>query len=176
MRRITVLGIVLLLVSLSLAVAGNDNPRMTSVQVTINCGVHKDGKLTDEKTYQLVALANGSDTRLHSGWRVPIATTTFDTNVESNGGLVPVTSYTYQNVGFEARLRAHILDHNQVRLAGSIEDSHEVRIPGRDSPKIRTLSSAFDAIIAEGKPLETLSMAGPDGESLTVEIEVEILN
>jgi hypothetical protein len=39
---------------------------------------------------------------LHFGSKVPIATTTFNfTQTDSNGTAIPVTSYTYQNLGFE---------------------------------------------------------------------------
>lgn len=109
------------LVSNGPSLAAEDEPvsRGPNVLITIEVAY---GERTPAQTYQLIA---GDREKAHAtvGRKVPIAATTFSSKAISDGAIVPITSYTYQNVGFQATFQPKVLDDGRVELEGTIESS-----------------------------------------------------
>ena len=167
-RRIfAILPLCLLIVVVSLPVhAGNtegqaaDHPEPLQVELTIRVGSMEDGKREPRREYDVIAI-NGQQSEFVSGGRVPIPTTSFNT---SNGNeAVPMTAFTYQNVGFSAQLQVWV-DGDAIRLDANIEDSHLSEQPAvQERPIIATHQQRVHAILEDGVPLQLTRAQGCDG-------------
>ena len=168
----------LVLLATQLAVA-HDEPEQPgpNVRVTVTIGeVDGDGRST-EKSYQLIVHPGNRGTELLTGWRVPIPTTTIPKPSGENGD-GPITSFTYQNVGMTAQVRAWMVDEKRVRIGGSIEVSAvSLGVPGKphDAPRIGTFSQQFQAVFTDGKPLRVAAVPDPDGGSRYIELQADLL-
>lgn len=142
----------------------------SNVLVTITV---TEGSGSPEKSYQFIARDRTGAAELLTGWRVPVPT--------AESGSPAVTSYTYQNVGLTARIKAQVLPDSHVALRGGIEISKvsEPTTKPRSSvtpPIIGTFQQEFDVVLREGDPLDLAVVSTPDGGELTVRLRADCLN
>jgi hypothetical protein len=103
---------------------------------------------------------------------VPIPTTTFNTSNSSGGAIVPVTSFTYQTVGFQAQmeLAAETTEDGRMLLRGQIEDSRLARMATNvNQPEVATVQQKVDVYVRPGTPVVVHRSVSHDS---SVEIEV----
>jgi len=159
------------------AAAGDDEGGTVSSNVLITITVD-EGKGNPERTYRLVLRGDNSDSRLMTGWRVPIPSTTHrgqDDNMEA----ATSTSYTYQNVGLTAELRARVLSDKQVVLRGDIEVSaakESTGIRAGAAPTIGTFNQRFNVLLDDGEPLELAQVANPEGGAVSIRVEASLMH
>ena len=139
--------------------------------ITLHTGKIVDGQKAAPKTYRLAA----SDTaRVVVGRRVPFLTSTF--RAQESGSVVPLSSYTYQNVGFSAEFRLREVQDGQIHLTGAIEDSSLVQRDPDDPaspPIIETVNHQLSVVLTVGEPLESIVIENPDGESFYMDIGID---
>ena len=126
-----------------------------------------DGKTT-ERSVRLLAL-DGRPARLLTGWRYPIPTTSFDTaNTTGTGEIVPVTSYSYQDVGVAVRLTGWTVPEDRIRVEGRVEVSAVKEAAsepaGSTLPKVGTFTHEFAVILEDGVE-QVLAEAPRPGEA-----------
>lgn len=97
-----------------------------------------------------VRITEGEKANLTIGDRVPIPLTTFNTqNVGGQGGIVPITSFQYQDVGIKMELEPRVHHNQEITLKVKIEVSNISRFieaaAGQSQPVIGTRS--FDSVI-----------------------------
>jgi len=68
-------------------------------------------------------VSEGEQAELLIGDRVPIPTTSFNTSQTVGGNIVPITSFTYQNVGITIKLEPRVHHNKEVTLKVQIEVS-----------------------------------------------------
>ncbi|MEM7248954.1 MAG: hypothetical protein AAF533_26745 [Acidobacteriota bacterium] len=68
-------------------------------------------------------VTDGEKVNLHIGDQVPIPNTTFNTSTTSGGNVVPVTSFTYQNVGIQITLEPRVHHNREITLKMQAEIS-----------------------------------------------------
>lgn len=68
-------------------------------------------------------VSEGEKAEIHIGDRVPIPTTTFSTSQTIGGNIVPVTSFTYQNVGIELSIEPRVHHNKEITLKVSVKVS-----------------------------------------------------
>lgn len=69
-------------------------------------------------------VAEGESAKIHIGDKVPIPTTTFNfTQQDQSGNVIPVTSYTYQNVGIQIEVTPRVHHNREVSLELKVEVS-----------------------------------------------------
>ena len=95
-------------------------------------------------------ITEGEKASLTIGDRVPIPLTTFNTqNVGGQGGIVPITSFQYQDVGIRMELEPRVHHNQEITLKVKIEVSNISRFveaaAGQSQPIIGTRS--FDSVI-----------------------------
>ena len=123
----------------------------TNVLVTLDVGSVENGKDVVLKTYEMVLNANGLAVEMATGARIPIPTTTFDTSNAAAGNVVPVTSFTYQQVGFSANINVGFNEDGSIELRGRIEDSSLTETPAADGrPFIQSMEQSFSLTLLDG--------------------------
>ena len=178
-RRTPVLLCVLALAALPLAAEmnvpdrdKNEDSHALNVLVTIRVGA-PDAPV---KSYQLVADGGGQAAKLMDGQRVPIPTTTFQTSSPPDV-IVPMTSYTYQNVGFEAEVRAWVQEDGRIKIVAEIEDSRLADEPAAGGrPVIQTRHQRVHGTLIEGEPLRMTRVEEEGAGVRYLEILAEVLN
>ena len=68
-------------------------------------------------------VAEGEEASILIGDRVPIPTTTFNTSNTIGGSIVPITSFTYQNVGITVRVKPRVHHNKEITLEVEVEIS-----------------------------------------------------
>ncbi len=68
-------------------------------------------------------VSEGEEASILIGDRVPIPTTTFNTSNTVGGNIVPITSFTYQNVGITVRVKPRVHHNREVTLQVEVEIS-----------------------------------------------------
>jgi len=68
-------------------------------------------------------VAEGEEASILIGDRVPIPTTTFNTSNTIGSSVVPITSFTYQNVGITVRVKPRVHHNKEVTLEVEVEIS-----------------------------------------------------
>lgn len=93
-------------------------------------------------------VTEGEKAEILIGDRVPIPTTSFNTSQTVGGNIVPITSFTYQNVGITVKLEPRVHHNKEVTLkvevevsalAGSVEGSGGVSQPIIGTRQISTV-------------------------------------
>ena len=106
-------------------------------------------------------VAEGEEASILIGDRVPIPTTTFNTSNTIGSSIVPITSFTYQNVGITVRVKPRVHHNKEVtlqveveisQLSGSVETS-----AGQNQPIIGTRTITTVIRLRDG---ETNLLAG----------------
>jgi hypothetical protein len=181
-RWIGVLAIVLIALPSGTMLAGDEKGMSSlpsNVLVTVSVGETGPGKEKSEKSYKLLSL-DGQVSELLTGWRYPIPTSSFNTAAKAGGKPVPVTSFSYQNVGMTVNVETKIVAEGRVRLRGHIEVSgvdsdapkSDASIPA--APKLGTFSHRFDTILADGVSATISSVPHPGGGSIVVKLQVDV--
>jgi len=69
-------------------------------------------------------VAEGETAKIHIGDKVPIPTTTFNFNqTDQSGTVIPITSYTYQNVGIQIEVTPRVHHNREVSMELKVEVS-----------------------------------------------------
>ncbi len=93
-------------------------------------------------------VAEGEQAEILIGDRVPIPTTSFNTSQTIGGNIVPITSFTYQNVGITVQIEPRVHHNKEVtlqvqveisQLSGSVETSAGQNQPIIGTRKIQTV-------------------------------------
>lgn len=129
-------------------------------------------------------VSEGEKAEIHIGDRVPIPTTTFSTSQTIGGNIVPITSFTYQNVGIELNIEPRVHHNKEITLkvgvkvsaiTGSVIGTGGISQPIIGERNIKTVirlkdgeSNILAGLIAEG---DKNAMSGVPGIS-----DIPILN
>jgi hypothetical protein len=173
-RSWTLLCMLALLVA-PVAAQESDEQRLplNNIRVTIRYDtVDADGKKMS-KTREVVA-QEGSRSRLLIGSRVPIPVS--EGSREEDGGVAPVRTYAYQNIGFSAEIRAWILPNGKIGLEAEIESSQVSPETASDEhPVILTYQQNVQVVLENGKPMNVTRVEDPERVNGRFEIEAEII-
>lgn len=104
-------------------------------------------------------ISEGEKASLHIGSRVPIPTTSFNTSNTIGGSIVPITSFTYQDVGIKISLEPRVHHNREVTLKLTVEVSN-IASPGSgqgEGPTIGTRTIESTIRLKDG---ETNFLAG----------------
>ncbi len=110
-----------------------------------------------------VRVSEGEKAEILIGDRVPIPTTSFNTSQTVGGNIVPITSFTYQNVGITVQIEPRVHHNKEVTLKVQVEVSQiagNVRsggANGQDQPIIGTRTIQTVIRLRDG---ETNMLAG----------------
>ncbi|HEX5044450.1 MAG TPA: secretin N-terminal domain-containing protein [Candidatus Polarisedimenticolaceae bacterium] len=110
-----------------------------------------------------VRVSEGEKAEILIGDRVPIPTTSFNTSQTVGGNIVPITSFTYQNVGITVQIEPRVHHNKEVTLKVQVEVSQiagNVRsggAGGQDQPIIGTRTIQTVIRLKDG---ETNMLAG----------------
>lgn len=141
-----------------------------NILVSFTVGRLDDGAKVPEKSYEMLIVA-GDRAEMMTGARVPIPTTSFQ--ARDGGEAVPMTSYTYQRVGFSATVKAIVLDGERISIAGQIEDSSIIS-SSADRPIIQTLNQEFKFVLRDGQPVQINKVDERETRSLYVDVRADI--
>ena len=174
-RRIVVICLaccaVAVAVSGFLAVVASESapePSNPNVLLTITVGEMQGDKPVPRNSYSLIAVPRDRPTRLFAGSRLPIASTTFTASSASGQG-VPLTSYVYQNVGFEADVRVGYIDeHGRINIEASIEES-SIGAEFQRRPSVNATQQEIRVSLKDGVPLE-IARAGSNYLSIRADL------
>ena len=145
---------------------------VSNVLITFTVGRIDSGHDVPLKSYSLLAAGNGEKAEMMTGARVPIPVTRATADPAK-----PVTSFTYQNVGFTAVVEALVLPSGKIKLAGSIEDSSLAQpTHSGGGPIIQTLQQQLTAILDDGMPLRINSVEETETRSLYIEMKADVLD
>lgn len=130
------------------------------------------GGQAQARQYQLVVAEGGETARLFTGSRVPIPTTTFQSETEPT---IPVTSYTYQNVGFAARVRSWSHD-GKIKLDADIEESHIAPSSAEAAqPIVLSSQQTVQLLLNDGEPMRILRADDSADEPGYLEFKAEVV-
>jgi hypothetical protein len=172
--RATVLALLCAALCAPLALA-QSSPAPENIQLTISVAAERDGKPEQARTFSLVC-RSGEPTKLTVGTRFPIPATTF--NAGSEKGVTPVTSFTYQNVGFVASLKCDRLKDGRIVVEGGYDDS-SLRGPAPGAPEqpiVTTFSQELNVLLVPGKPLTVARFSDIKGAVTSLTIEAKPLD
>ncbi len=149
----------------------------TNVLVTFAVGNMENGKEVVLKTYEMLATANGEPVEMSTGARIPIPTTSFKVSEATGKVASPITSYTYQQIGFTARITAKFTEDGKIRIGGRLEDSSLAGTPAADGrPFIQSMQQNISATLIDGKPLRLNRVDESDTRSFFIQIQAERLD
>lgn len=119
-----------------------------------------------------MTLVPGVSSRIVHGSRLPIPATSFNAAPPGEGRIVPMTSYTYQTIGFQANLAAKIgTEDGRILIEGKVEDSRMRRLPGESGhPEIDAVEQSVHVYV---KPGETVVVHRSDSGRRKVEIRLQ---
>jgi hypothetical protein len=89
---------------------------------------------------------------------------------------VPVTSYTYQNIGFSAEVEAQILPNGWIQVRATVEDSWINPDSGEDHPVVETRHQRIGVVLQDGAALEIARSTDDDDHVRWVDVKAEILD
>jgi len=147
-----------------------------NIKITLTVGDVEADKGPTVRRYTLIARDGGSPASMLMGWRTPIPTT-----ISSDDGSTPVTSYVYQNVGMTAKIEARIMGDGRILISGAVEISgarREDLSPGASvqAPTIGTFQQELNVLLRNGKPLRVAEVPDPEGGTMYLQLEAEILD
>jgi len=180
MKRSVLLSLVLIPTAL---VAGAAPPEGTTaapsvapnVAVTLIVGKAGGPSGADEKTYRMLGQA-GSASRMLVGWRAPIPTR----HSAAESAEAPSMSFVYQNIGVSADLQTDILPDRRLLVHGQVEISgaRGASLGELTSTKptlIGTFQQALHVVVAPGKRLRVAEAPDPDGGTVHLDLQVDIV-
>ena len=173
----------LTLIALALAVfpsaQAQEQPTGTigpNVIVTITVGENEDDGSKPNRSYKMIT-RSGSSTELLIGWRTPIPTSISDPDGDDGAD---VTSFVYQNVGMTANIEVRAVGPGTVLLRGEVEISGTREATGEyqpaGAPVIGTFQQRLEVVLKEGTKLRVAEVPDPEGGTLWLEFEVDVLD
>jgi hypothetical protein len=175
-RSVTIAAALLVVFLLAAAPIAAQSDATYNVRVTFTAGT-LDGTKQEEKipdkSLSLVVTSGGPPASLLTGSRVPIPTTSVHT-LET--AVVPVTSFTYQNIGFSAEVEALILPNGWVQVRANVEDSWIEPGTEEDHPVVETRHQRINVVLQESKAIEIVRSTDDDDLIRWVDVEAEILD
>ncbi len=106
-------------------------------------------------------ITEGEKGSLTIGDRVPVPTTTFNTQNQGNSGIIPVTSFQYQEVGIQIEIEPRVHHNDEVTLKVNVEVSNIAGFVegsgGQEQPVIGTRNIQTNIRLRDG---ETNFLAG----------------
>jgi hypothetical protein len=148
-------------------------PARSNVAITLTVG--KTGAEAQDRKYRFVG-QDGNRAAMLVGWRMPIPTA-----AKSDDGAAAaasaVVNYVYQNIGVSADLEVRILASGAVALSGTLEVSgtREGKA-GEKMPIIGTFSQRLVVNTTPKKKIRVAEGPDPEGGTLHVDLEVEVLD
>ena len=180
MRKLQVpaiLSLILILGATGAAVADEHSEISGDVRLTLKIVNGEPGREDTTRTYQMVVTPGGNPVHLTQGFRVPIPTTSFNTQDADGGNIVPVTSFSYQNVGFMAKMRVSLLPQGRIHIRGSVEDSSLSNREGTmGRPMIATVDQSLEITLKNGATTRVSWVENSGFGSMFLEITAEILD
>jgi hypothetical protein len=168
--------VLLLAVALGLPVLAEESTEATNVLITFNVGSVEDGEEVVLKTYEMVVNANGEPAEMSTGARVPIPTTSFKVSDDGTRVAAPATSYTYQQIGFTAKLSAQLYG-DSIRLRGHVEDSSLAETPMADGrPFIQSMHQNIVVTLPDGEPLRINRVDEAETRSFFIQVRADRLD
>jgi len=149
----------------------------TNVLITFHVGNTDGGRDVVLKTYEMVVSANGEPVQMSTGAKIPIPTTSF--KVSDDGARVgaPMTSYTYQQIGFSARISAKFNEDGSIQVRGRVDDSSLTGTPAADGrPFIQSMEQHISATLTDGQPLRINRVDESDTRSFFIQVQAERLD
>ena len=143
--------------------AGESNIRFTVTVVDTAPGGQVSRRSTE------ILAPDGTRGDVSAGWKVPIPTASTSTE----GGEEMVTAYSYQDVGFLARIDGRIEGASRVHATGRIEVS-AVESGDASTPTIASFSQRFDVFVGDGDEVTLARAPRPDGGSVSLQLAAEI--
>ena len=150
-------------------------PAGDNIQVTLGVASERDGKPDHAKSFSLVCRI-GEEAQLNVSSRIPVPSTTFSTSADKE--VTPVTSFTYQNVGFVAQLKCYGAGNGRIGIKGKVDDaSLRGAAPGAPGqPVIATFSQELNVVLSPGKPLTVARFSDMKGVVTSLTIEAKPLD
>jgi hypothetical protein len=174
--RTTALLLSLALLAGPAAVAANEpatGPLDANYRVTLKIGDAESQSGFRERIYRTVARP-GEPTELMMGWRTPIPSKRQEVTA---GGEIPVTAYTYQNVGVTGHYELNLAgDKVLLRLQIEVSGAKEVVEQAGAPPTIGTFQQQLVVLLSNGKPLRIAEVPDHEGGSLFLEVTAEKLD
>jgi hypothetical protein len=131
-----------------------------------------EGEPSETRRFELPVRLDGSTASLHDGGTVALPNATFDATAA--GGTQPVTSYTYQNVGFQLSVRVTPGEDGSLDLVGQAQSSRLATGQADGAPPtLQRVEQTFAVRVKRGSSTHVIDqrrgLAGP----LVVAIAVE---
>jgi len=127
------------------------------------------------QTYDLVASANGSASTM-LGSRVPIPTQNAKLPGDGIGQPRQVTSYSYQDVGFIARVEVRTMEDARINASGFVEISSildDDQLEDKSEPPVvEAMRHRFDVLAKDGESILLLQVEGRASNGLTIELRI----
>ena len=172
-----ILFLSLIMIGFSTAAAHEAEVRSGDIRLTFRISSASPGGEGSERTYQMVVTPGGRPVQLTQGFRVPIPTTSFNTQAAEGGNVVPVTSYSYQNVGFTANAEVELTAGGRIHISAHVEDSSIAdgeTHPGQ--PMIATVNQRLEVTLKDGASTRVGWVENSEFGSMFLEITAEILD
>lgn len=153
------------------------SPDGPNIKITMTSGKVEEGSDPTEKSYRLIARADGPPARLLMGWRMPIPTTQSLGAPDSNDQEI---SFVYQNVGMSAHFETRLLAADRILVRGVVEISGkrgglETEPDPSDPPVIGTFQQELSVVLRDGEPLRVAEVPDPEGGTLFLDLLVEVM-
>lgn len=182
MKRVNVLPTLLILLVGAVLVGtpraqDTEETRGVSPNVQITLAVGDVDESTPERIYRVVGQAGSVTHRMLTGWRMPIPTGKAPDGEEADG---KVTAFVYQNVGVTANLKIRMLSADRIELTGQVELSGANDKMGAadqaQMPVIATFQQELNVVLKAGRPLKVAEVTDPEGRSLFLQLQVDVLD
>ncbi len=146
-----------------------------NVRITVESG-RLDGKSKVSPSRYSILTSYGDAASLNVGTRLPIPTAVANPDAAPSGP-APVVSFSYQNIGVTAKLKALPVDGGRIQVRGDIastylrSDATTHPVPG--GPAIGTLNQDVNVSVRPGRAVRVLSVDEPGVGAFYVELTVE---
>ena len=133
-------------------------------------------RVLESRAHELRMPSNGSTHSLSMGQQVPVPNTTFNTSNSAGSSVVPVTSFTYQNVGFHVKASVETLDSGRVAVVAQIEESTLVgsqETVGVRNPIFASCDQDVTLVMEAGETVRAGTCAGEEGRAVAIDVTVE---
>jgi len=156
-----------------------EQQKQSNVLVKITLGKIENGRQQPLRSYHLLAPGSGAPARINTAKRIPIPAMSMPAGDDSHSG--PMMAFSYQNVGFQANVRATVLKGGEVRVSADIEDAALYDPADLDrksgppkAPVLTNFSQTIEAVVHGDTPLTTTVVDDPSGQSMYIQVGAEI--
>jgi hypothetical protein len=138
------------------------------------------GKKDSVNTYSIISPSDGTKTELGFGSRVPIPISSSTTAVSDDGKPVPMTSFSFQNVGMTLNVRTTAVSAKQIKLVGSVEASivqqENSRGVSAEPPVIGSLRQDLSLVLKPGSVLRAVTIDDQREGALYLDVKADYVN